>query len=79
MGILASVLVTVWAVLTKGGKFIDLGRFNFAWDDLMIGAVGQVVLLVTGHLASLLFQRAGEEAAARHLTLWGWLALRPRQ
>ncbi|MEK7754065.1 MAG: sodium transporter, partial [Acidobacteriota bacterium] len=61
------------------GKLVDLGRFNFAWDDLMIGAVGHVVLLVTGYLASLLFRRGGEEAAARHLTLWGWLALRHRQ
>ena len=73
VGILASVLVTVWAVLTKGGKLLDLGRFNFAWDDLMIGAVGHMVLLVTGYLASLLFQRGGEEAAAHDMTLWGWL------
>ena len=29
VGILASVLVTMWAVLTKSGKLVDLGRFNF--------------------------------------------------
>jgi SSS family solute:Na+ symporter len=29
------------------GKFLDLGAFNYSWDDLMIGAIGNVVLLAT--------------------------------
>jgi SSS family solute:Na+ symporter len=73
-GIAASVVVTVWAVLTKGGKFLDLGQFNYTWDDLMIGALGHVVLLVTGYVASLLLPRRTGEAAADDMTLWGWLA-----
>jgi SSS family solute:Na+ symporter len=74
IGIAASLLATVWAVLTKGGKFLDLGRFNYAWDDLMIGAVGHVVLLVVGYVASLFFPRGTGQAAAHDMTLWGWLA-----
>ncbi len=74
VGIAASLLVTVWAVLTKGGKLVDLGRFNFGWDELMIGAAGHIVLLAVGYLASLLFRAGGAETAAHDMTLWGWLA-----
>jgi solute:Na+ symporter, SSS family len=73
VGIAASLICTVWAVLTSR-KMIDLGGWNFRWDDLMIGAVGHVVLLVVGYAAS----RAAGRAAARapELTLWHWLRAR---
>jgi SSS family solute:Na+ symporter len=73
-GIVASMAVTVWAVLTNGGKFLDLGAFNYSWDDLMIGAIGNVVLLAVAYVASLCFRRVRGEAAADEMTLPGWLA-----
>jgi SSS family solute:Na+ symporter len=57
-GIAACILFTGWATLTVGQKkIVDLGRFNFPWSDLMIGAVGHVMLVVVGYSASLLFSR----------------------
>jgi SSS family solute:Na+ symporter len=65
-GIIASALSTIWAVLTKNGKIVDLGRWNYAWDDLLVGALGHVVLIAVGYLASLLIPSAsnvGQEGA----------------
>jgi SSS family solute:Na+ symporter len=62
-GIAASLAVTAWAVLTQGAKrFVDLGEYNFAWDNLMIGVVGHVTLFVVGFLVSL--TPLGKEAEA---------------
>jgi SSS family solute:Na+ symporter len=56
IGIAASTCCTIWAVLTKGDKkLVDLGAYNFPWDDLMIGVVGHVVLFAVGYVASLFF------------------------
>jgi SSS family solute:Na+ symporter len=58
MGIAASLVVTVWAVLTSSAKpIINLGAYNFGWHELMIGAVGHVVLLVVGYVGSLMLPR----------------------
>ncbi len=73
-GIITSLIFTIWATLTLGGKTLDLGRLNFPWQDYMIGAVGHVVLLITGILFSLLLPDA--TPSAPETTLWGWLALR---
>src|SRR6185369_13780720 len=63
-GIGACFLFTAWATLTLGEKrALDLGRFNFPWHDYMIGAIGNVVLLVVGFGASRLFQRGAPVAA----------------
>lgn len=52
-GIAASLTVTAWAVLTQGPKrFLDLGAYNFPWDNLMIGVVGHITLLVAGVLVA---------------------------
>jgi SSS family solute:Na+ symporter len=71
-GIVANLLFTVWATLILNGKILDMGRFNFPWHDYMIGAVGHVILLVTG----ILFSRFLPDAtpSAPELTLRGWLA-----
>jgi len=54
VGIAACLLFTAWATLTLGEKrILDLGRFNFPWHDYMIGAIGNVVLLTVGYVASL--------------------------
>jgi SSS family solute:Na+ symporter len=53
---------------------LDLGAWNYPWHDYTIGAMGHVVLLVVGYLASLILpaREAPEEALLR-MTLWGWL------
>jgi SSS family solute:Na+ symporter len=70
-GIAANLLFTLYATLTLGGKTLNLGRFNFPWQDYMIGAVGHVVLLAIGVLVSHLTQ--DDRTSASPLTLWGWL------
>ncbi|MCX6625634.1 MAG: sodium:solute symporter [Acidobacteria bacterium] len=73
-GILMSALFTIWATLTGGARpFLDLGRFNYQWNDLIIGALAHMVLFTTGYLASLLFYR-GEQPVGH--TLWTWLRAR---
>ena len=60
VGIAASVLFTAWATLTMqgGNRLLDLGRFNYPWHDLTIGAVAHMVLLVVGYAASLVVGQA---------------------
>jgi len=73
IGIAASLACTIWAVLTSR-KIVDLGGWNFRWDDLMIGAVGHAVLLAVGYAASIV--AGGTPSRARELTLWHWLKAR---
>jgi SSS family solute:Na+ symporter len=74
LGIAASLMFTTWATLTlDGGNIVNLGKYNFPLHDFMIGAVGHVVLLVVGYLASFLFHGSGGNLHAEDLTLWGWL------
>jgi SSS family solute:Na+ symporter len=68
-GILANLIFTMWATLSKDGKLVDLGRFNFTWHDYMIGAIGHVVLFFFGFLFSYLIPGT---PLARDLTLQGW-------
>ena len=68
-GIFLSLVVTAWGTLTEQGKTVDLGRWNFPWHDYMIGALGHIVLLAVGILASLLLP--GSPVAA-DLTYSGW-------
>ena len=71
-GIVASLIFTLWASLTlKEKPIVNLGAYNFPWHDYMIGAIGHIVLLLVGYLASFLFHGAG--ASMEQLTLWGWL------
>jgi SSS family solute:Na+ symporter len=68
-GIVASLIFTIWATLTKDGKLVDLGRFNFTWHDYMIGAIGHVILFVFGIFFSYLLPGT---PLAPSLTLQGW-------
>jgi SSS family solute:Na+ symporter len=71
VGIIASLVFTAWATLTlNGGSVVNLGRYNFPLHDYMIGAIGHIVLLLVGYLASFLFHGVG--ASMENLTLWGW-------
>jgi SSS family solute:Na+ symporter len=76
VGIAASTVFTVWAVLTKGAKpLVNLGGWNFPFDELTIGAFGNIVLFVVGAVASLLLRgrdavNPGDAGAG---TVWHWL------
>ncbi len=72
-GIAACVAFTTWATLTTAkNRVLDLGSFNYPWDDLTIGAVAHLVLLGVGYPASLLL---GEPEAGElsQVTIWRWL------
>ena len=69
-GIIANFVFTIWAILTLGGKALNLGRFNFPWHEYMIGAVGHCVLLVVGIIFSLLSSSGFRRP---DLTVWGWI------
>ena len=72
---MATTLFTGWATATSGVKpLVNLGAWNFPWNDLIIGAVGHVVMLVFGYFGSLLFE--SDPSAAREMTLWKWLEVR---
>jgi SSS family solute:Na+ symporter len=74
IGIACSSVFTVWAVLSKGAKpLVDLGGFNYPWDDLTIGAVGNIILFTTGLLASLF---TNPETTDDRGTFWHWRANR---
>jgi SSS family solute:Na+ symporter len=75
-GIAASTAFTIWAVLTKGAKpLLNHAPYNFPFDELTIGAFGNIVLFVVGAAASLLTARHAVERAADPDagTLWHWL------
>jgi SSS family solute:Na+ symporter len=75
-GIAACVAFTSWATLTSGkDKILNLGSYNYPWDDLTIGAAAHVVLMVTGYLASLLFGK-GAKSELSEITIWRWWSVR---
>jgi solute:Na+ symporter, SSS family len=70
-GIIASLAFTAWATLSlAGGGILNMGRFNFPLHEYTIGAIGHVILLLVGYLASFLFHDNDE--SKKELTLWGW-------
>jgi SSS family solute:Na+ symporter len=78
-GIVTSTAFTIWAVLTKGARpLVNLAPFNFPFDELTIGAFGNIVLFVAGAAASFLTARHAVERAADPDagTLWHWLRTR---
>jgi SSS family solute:Na+ symporter len=75
VGMVATTLYTAWATATVGAKpLVNLGSRNFPWNELMIGAVGHVVMLVFGYLGSLLFP--ADPSAVAQMTFWRWLEIR---
>lgn len=70
IGIICSSLFTIWAVLTKSGRpLIDLAPFNYPYDDLTIGAFGNIILFTTGLIGSLLVPARVEGSDG---TYWHW-------
>lgn len=52
-GIAANLGFSAWAALTKGAKpLVDLGPWNFPYDELLIGVIGNVLLFTVGLAAS---------------------------
>jgi SSS family solute:Na+ symporter len=69
-GIGCCLTFTLWAVLTKGAKpLVDLGSYNYSGDDLTIGALGNIILFVSG-LAASFFTSPTEESSVG--TFWHW-------
>jgi SSS family solute:Na+ symporter len=74
-GIAACTIFTAWATLTMGNnRLLNLGRYNYPWNDLIIGAIAHIVLFTVGYAASYFFPA---QATAEHeMTLWRWLKVR---
>jgi SSS family solute:Na+ symporter len=73
-GIACSTAFTIWAVLTKGASpIVNLGTMNYPWDDLTIGAMGNIILFVTGFAASFLTRA---DSIDERGTVWHWRAVR---
>lgn len=70
-GIVVSLLFTLWATLTQGGRIVSLGRWNYRYHEFLIGAIGNTLLPVVGAVMSRLLPGT---RMAPDLTLWGWRA-----
>lgn len=75
VGIAATTAFSLWAALTKGSRpIVDLGSWNFPYDELLIGVFGNLFMFSAGWCASVLLARAGKKSAgAPGATLWDWL------
>jgi SSS family solute:Na+ symporter len=78
-GIIASMVFTVWAVLSKGANpLVDFGGVNFPFDELTIGALGNIILFAAGAAASIVARRskASRAGEADVGTFWHWRRMR---
>lgn len=76
-GIVMNLCFTAWATLTmNGGKTINLSTWNYGWHEYTIGAVGNIVMFVTGLIVALFLPAKADEASQQ--TLWTWLTMRRR-
>jgi len=81
IAILACVVFTAYAFLTSTkiglGEnkklLLDLGRYNFSHDKLMLGVYSHLVVIVVGYLASLFYPKP---VIDKNLLYSGWLANR---
>jgi SSS family solute:Na+ symporter len=74
-GIAVNLCFTAWATLTmNGGQALNLRRWNYPWHEFTIGAVGNILLLLSGLIAAQ-FIPVKAHGPSR-LTLWAWLAMR---
>lgn len=69
VGIVANLLFTGWAVLTRGSDpWLDLGPYNYPWSGVMIGILGHFVVLLVGYVASWCFAPEANPG----WTFWDW-------
>ncbi len=81
LGILASILFTLYALLTSNPIeinnnktfLLDLGNLNFNQHEYMIGVYSHLVLMIVALLASYFFN---EKPVDESLTYYGWLKLK---
>lgn len=80
-GIAVNLSFSAWAALTKGAKpLLDLGAWNFPYDELLIGVIGNLLLFGVGWLVSYLIPAAAPDSpGVPHQTLWNWLLTRRLQ
>ena len=66
-GIAANLVFSVWAVLTKGTTpMVNLGNWNFPYDELLIGVIGNVLLFTVGWAVSkAAIRRSKDQAQAQ--------------
>lgn len=73
--IAVDVSFTLWAATTlDNGRYLNLHQWNYPWHEYTIGAVGSVLLLAAGVVASFLFTEA--PPSGEILTLWQWRSAR---
>ena len=77
-GIAVNLAFSVWAALTKGAKpLLDLGAWNYPYDELLIGVIGNLLLFTVGWLVSYAIPASAREPLALpEQTLWNWLLAR---
>lgn len=69
--IAVDVIFTVWAATTlDNGRYLNLHGWNYPWHEYTIGAVGSVLLLLTGVVCSIFFSESPPSGTV--LTLWQW-------
>jgi solute:Na+ symporter, SSS family len=84
VGILGSILFTLYAVLTStpidiGGEkilLLDLGSANFSHHKYMIGVYSHIVLMIVAYVASLFFKGNPVDLT---LTYYGWKEVKKKQ
>ena len=75
IAIAVNLIFTAWATLTmNGGHTWNLHRWNYPWHELTIGAVGNILMFLTGCLASVILPANRTTGP----TLWDWLAMRSK-
>ncbi len=81
IGILASIIFTIYALLTSKpigiednkNLLLDLGNLNFNQHKYMIGVYSHIVLMIFGYASSFLFK---SKPADDSLTYYGWSKLK---
>jgi SSS family solute:Na+ symporter len=84
IGVIACILFTGYAFLTStqigvGDNkklLLDLGKYNFSHDKLMLGVYSHLVVIGVGYIASLFFPKP---VIDKNLLYSGWLAERRRE
>ena len=73
-GIAVNLCFSIWAALTKGvTPLLDLGEWNFPYDELLIGVIGNVLLFTVGLIVSYLVPEEKARAERlRKLSGIGW-------
>ena len=83
IAIAVNLIFTAWATLTMNsgqpsgqpaGATWNLHRWNYPWHELTIGAVGNILMFLTGCLASVILPASRTTGP----TLWDWLAMRSK-